>query len=127
MAKLSIFGSLTNIQMLLHTLLKGKRVGSDGFGNKYYRGKPRRGAVRERRWVIYPKGTDASVVPAEWHGWLHHQTDRVPTAEGNVYRKPWQKEHLSNQSGTPAAYLPPGKTGTRPHATGDYTAWQPPQ
>lgn len=127
MAKLSIFGVMTNIQILLHTLLRGKKVGTDGFGNKYYRGKARRGQARERRWVIYPKDAQASNVPAEWHGWLHHQTDRLP--EGvSPYAKSWQKPHLPNQSGTVNAYLPPGKkNGKRDAATADYVAWQPPQ
>lgn len=126
MAKLSIFGSLTNIQMLVRTLIRGKKVGADDFGNKYYRGKPIRGRTQERRWVIYPKGHDASTVPAEWHGWLHHQTDRVPEAS-SPYRKEWQKPHLPNKTGSDAAYKPPGMTGQRPHATGDYVAWTPPQ
>jgi len=126
MAKLSIFGTLTNIQMILHTLRKGRFVGEDAFGNKYYTGKPRKGTNRERRWVIYQDKPEASTVPAEWHGWLHHQTDTLP-AQDNKFRKPWQKPHQPNLTGSSAAYLPPGKlTGKRDAATGDYVAWQPP-
>jgi NADH:ubiquinone oxidoreductase subunit len=126
MAKVSIFGSLTNVQMLIHTLFKGKRVGTDAYDNVYYRAAPRRGTKRERRWVIYRKGFDASTVPPEWHGWLHHQTDAVPSNDSK-HRKPWQKPPLANMTGTDAAYAPPGLHGPRDHATGDYKAWAPPQ
>ena len=43
-------------------------------------------------------------------------------------RRPWQKEHQPNPTGTPAAYLPPGHTlkgGRRAAATGDYEPWTP--
>ncbi|MFM9864552.1 MAG: NADH-ubiquinone oxidoreductase subunit NDUFA12 family protein, partial [Micropepsaceae bacterium] len=80
-----------------------------------------------RRWVIYKNLAEASLVPAEWHGWLHHTVDDPPTiAPPNV--KPWEKEHLPNLTGTAAAYRPPGSLlgdGKRAPATGDYEAWQP--
>ncbi len=129
MAKVSIFGALTNIQMLIHTLFNGKRVGTDSFGNVYYRGKPRSGTLRERRWVLYAGAPDASSIPPEWHGWMHHQTNVLPAA-GNPFRQKWQKPPLPNMTGTKAAYFPPGDPrggGHRDPATGDYTAWQPPQ
>ena len=129
MAKVSIFGVLTNFQMLIHTALYGKYVGTDGLGNKYYRGKPLKGRKRDRRWVLYRNEPEASLVPPEWHGWLHHQTDMVPEASSK-YRKGWQLPPQANLTGTGAAYLPPGHTlrgGKRDAATGDYTAWQPPQ
>jgi NADH:ubiquinone oxidoreductase subunit len=128
MPKISIFGTLSNVQMLIHTLLKGKRVGTDSLGNVYYRGRPRRGTKRERRWVMYKNKPEASLVPPEWHGWLHHQTDAVPAPAGDSrYRKPWQKPPIANLTGTNAAYVPPGLKGHRDHATGDYVAWTPPQ
>lgn len=129
MAKISVFSALTNVQMLLHTLLKGSHVGTDAEGNKYYRGRPRKGTARERRWVIYNGAPEASRVPPEWHGWLHHQTDVLPQ-DGGRHRKPWQKPHQPNMTGTENAYLPPGhalRGGQRDAATGDYSAWQPPQ
>lgn len=126
MPKVSIFGSLTNIQMLIHTLFKGKKVGVDALGNVYYRGKPRGGTKHERRWVIYKNRLEASDVPAEWHGWLHRQTDVVP--DGNSkFRQPWQKPHQSNLTGTRHAHAPAGLHGKRAAASGDYTAWVPPQ
>lgn len=129
MAKISIFGVLSNVQMLLKTLISGGYVGTDALGNKYYRAKARKGTRRERRWVMYKGAAEASMVPPEWHGWLHHQTNLVPAAE-NPLRQSWQKPHLPNMTGTAGAYMPQGHTlkgGNRAAATGDYQSWQPPQ
>lgn len=129
MATLSIFSVLSNFSMVLRTALHGKFVGVDSLGNKYYRGKPIGDRKRDRRWVMYKGEPEASTVPPEWHGWLHHQTDVVPEGS-NKYRKAWQMPPQANLTGTGAAYLPPGHTlrgGKRDAATGDYTAWQPPQ
>jgi NADH:ubiquinone oxidoreductase subunit len=126
MSKISIFGILSNVQMLLFTACSGKRVGTDQFGNVYYRGKPRGGATEERRWVMYASAPDASKIPPEWHGWIHHQTDTVPDG-ASKYRQPWQKPPVSNKTGTDQAYFPPGVRGKRESATADYVAWQPPK
>jgi NADH:ubiquinone oxidoreductase subunit len=128
-SKISIFGVLSNIQILIKTALGGNRVGTDQYGNVYYTGKPRGGSTMERRWVIYKGEAEATLVPPEWHGWLHHQTDVIPQTH-NKLRRPWQKQHQPNMTATDKAYFPPGdarKGGHREAATGDYTAWQPPQ
>ncbi|HCQ71125.1 MAG: NADH:ubiquinone oxidoreductase subunit NDUFA12 [Alphaproteobacteria bacterium] len=103
-------------------------VGTDGYGNKYYRGKPRKGYYRERRWVMYKDSPEASLVPPEWHGWLHHQTDIIPAEDEEAYRREWQKPHTPNMTGTNQAYRPPGHIlsgGQRDSATGDYEPWSP--
>ena len=126
MAKVSIFGVLSNVYMLVHTALKGKLVGIDSFGNKYYKAKPRRGTTHDRRWVMYAQEAEASRVPPEWHGWLHHQTDDVPVS--GIPTKNWIRPHQPNRTGTDRAYMPPAiKTGHRAQATGDYMPWRPPQ
>ena len=118
----------------LMTWLRGELVGSDAYGNRYYRDKSRaalrRGGgrfSREKRWVIYKGVAEASKVPAQWHAWLHHTVDAPPRpGEGPHY--PWQKEHLPNLSGTPLAYRPPGSVlrgGQRAPAAGDYEPWRP--
>lgn len=113
-----------------HTYRKGERVGTDEFGNIYYR---TRGGVKdkalgfERRWVIYNGETEASMVPPGWHGWLHHRVDTPPSKEEYAPRE-WQKPHTGNLTGTAGAYRPPGSTlatGKRPAATGDYKPWTP--
>lgn len=101
---------------------KGELVGSDQFGNQYYRHKD----DPHRRWVLYKGEPEASKVPPEWHGWLHHSTDDVPA--GEIARRSWQKDHLPNLTGTPFAYKPPGGLSAgakRSAATGDYEAWSP--
>lgn len=111
----------------LFTLLSGKKAGTDQFGNVYYTGKARKGYKRERRWVLYKGAAEASAVPPEWHGWLHHQTDDVP-ADYNPLRRVWQKPHQPNLTGTANAYVPPGhilRGQARQAATGDYAAWSP--
>ena len=111
------------------TFCSGKKVGEDALGNVYYTGKPRRGQKRERRWVLYKGAPEASSVPPEWHGWLHHQTDELP-ANDNPLRRPWQLPPQQNLTGTTGAYVPPGsltRGGHRDKATGDYQAWSPPQ
>lgn len=116
----------------LFSKLRGQEVGRDQQGNRYFRmkggGQVHGESLRkERRWVIYKGDVEASRVPPEWHAWLHHTSDEIPP-EGGPERRPWQKEHLPNLTGTPEAYLPPGHTlkgGHRAKATGDYEPWTP--
>jgi len=118
----------------LFTWWKGKLVGTDQFGNRYYREKTPRPLrpgggreSRERRWVIYQGEPEATKVPPEWHAWLHHTIDGVPLDAGQL-KHPWQKPHLPNLTGTRFAYRPPGsllKGGHRAPTTGDYEPWRP--
>ncbi len=116
----------------LYTWLRGQEVGRDSFGNRYFRakggGRVHDDSIRkERRWVIYKGEVEASRVPSEWHAWLHHTVHEAPPAEGSP-KRPWQKEHLPNLTGTEAAYRPPGHTlagGRRDRGTGDYEPWTP--
>ena len=108
------------------TWFKGKLVGQDLFGNLYYREKGET-TLKERRWVVYKGLPEASKVPPEWHGWLHH-TMEVPLPIDVLKRWPWEKNPLPNLSGTPYAYRPPGhffSGDKRNAATGDYVAWHP--
>jgi NADH:ubiquinone oxidoreductase subunit len=114
----------------LYTWLRGEKVGSDAFGNEYYRdknGARRFAGSREKRWVLYKGEAEASKVPPEWHAWLHHIV-KEPPPPGGPPRRPWQKEHIPNLTGTIDAYRPPGhdyKGGHRARATGDYEPWVP--
>jgi NADH:ubiquinone oxidoreductase subunit len=114
-----------NLGTWLFTRIKGRRVGADATGNVYYEERrPRRGH-RMRRWVGYAGPAEASLVPPEWHSWLHYTTDE-PLVERP--RRSWEKPHLPNATGTPASYRPPGhdyQGGMRSRATGDYEAWTP--
>ncbi|PZQ46736.1 MAG: NADH:ubiquinone oxidoreductase subunit NDUFA12 [Micavibrio aeruginosavorus] len=125
----NLLGVLSPIHIHFVTIVTGaKKVGTDPLGNKYYRAKARKGYTHDRRWVIYSGVPEASNVPPEWHGWLHHQTDAVPEANAPSYRRVWQKPHRPNLTGTDLAYRPPGHVlsgGQRDKATGDYEAWKP--
>lgn len=107
---------------------QGEFVGADDYGNKYYVQRSGVGPLgKPRRWVVYSELSDASQIPPEWHGWMHYTVDTPPT-EQDYTPKPWQKKHLPNMTGTPAAYRPDGSILTpakRPRATGDYQAWKP--
>lgn len=124
----NLLAVLSPVSFLLTVWRKGEFVGEDQIGNKYYRADPRKGYRHEQRWVLYAGEPAADKVPPEWHGWLHHQTDVVPSANGASYRQAWQLPARPNLTGTDLAYRPPGhqlKGGKRPSATGDYTPWSP--
>ena len=127
---LNLLSVISPVHIMWFNLMHGRdKVGEDAQGNAYFRTKPRKGYHRERRWVVYNGEVEASRVPPEWHGWLHHQTDTLPNVEGESYRRPWQKPHKPNLTGTNQAYRPPGhylEGGKRDKATGDYEAWTPP-
>lgn len=118
---------MANIGTRLYTWIKGEFVGEDEAGNRYYR---ERGGAHdrwERRWVIYKGDDEASKVPALWHQWLHKTIDTPPTA-ADLERKPWQKSHRPNLTGTADAYRPRGheyKGGARARAAADYEPWRP--
>ena len=113
------------IGTILFTWARGKLVGTDKQGNRYYSERHPRAGYRQRRWVIYRGTAEGSRVPPEWHAWLHYTIDQpLEAAPG----KPWLADHRPNPTGTGQAYLPAGhdlRGGQRPRATGDYEAWRP--
>lgn len=112
----------------LFTWRKGTLVGEDEFGNRYYVQRTGVGPLGvPARWVTYKNLSEASMVPPDWHGWLHHTVDEPPT--GSSYQpKPWQKVHRPNMTGTSAAYRPQGSIvgqNARAKTTSDYRPWTP--
>jgi len=106
----------------LFTARKGQRVGEDEEGNVFYQT-----ADGKRRWVIYNGVAEASRITPDWHGWMHHTYDEVPS-QTPLKRKAWEKDHKANLTGTDGAYHPPGSVLTpevRPRVAGDYEAWKP--
>ena len=98
---LKIFFTWWNRQTLgtfLKTLFLGKYVGSDEYGNKYYKNK------KDERWVIYSKNIEATKITSDWYLWIHHTIDKIPNEKDKKYS--WQKNHLENQTGTPNSYKP---------------------
>lgn len=111
----------------IFTWLRGEHVGADQFGNQYYQDRKPVKGQRRKRWVMYNGEVEASRVPPDWHGWLHHTVDTPPPAAG-LPRREWQKDHVPNLTGTAEAYRPPGHVlsgGRRDKATGDYEPWKP--
>ncbi len=102
------------------TWRKGRFVGGDEAGNRYYTDK-----IGKRRWVIYNGVAEASAIPPGWHGWMHHRSDEPPAA---YQPREWEKPHEPNLTGTPLAYRPPGSIlRARPETPGDsdYEPWTP--
>ena len=99
----------------------GRFVGKDAFGNRYYRQR-RKGHSwhNERRWVLYKGMAEASKVPANWYGWLHH-TQKDPPEQRAPYV--WEKPHLPNLTGTRYAYHP--SQHTSPEKNLPYQRWSP--
>ena len=104
----------------IYTWRHGRKVGEDASGCQYYQN-----ADGTRRWVIYCGYAEASRVPPEWHGWLHHTSDALPDSEPGG-RQPWQIDHQENQTGSATAYVPAGSLRrSRPTEPTDYEAWNP--
>jgi len=107
---------------------RGRKVGEDEFGNRYYESRDNVSYDgRKRRWVIFNGYAEASKVSPDWHGWLHYTFDEPPS-DAPLPRQVWEKDYLPNLTGTPMAWRPQGslaRSGERPAATGDYEAWSP--
>ena len=107
---------------------RGVQVGEDEQGNRYY--EERRASLdggRKRRYVIYNGLVEASRVPPDWHGWIHHTIEQPPT-EAPLKRQIWEKPHEPNYTGTVRAYRPKGslaRGGERASAASDYQSWTP--
>ena len=83
----------------LYTLFRGKYVGSDVLGNKYYINS------NDRRWVIYKNNVESTKIPSEWHSWIHFLTKNIPI---NKKKYDWQRPHQENLTGTAKAHKPEG-------------------
>tara|TARA_B100001939_G_C16751314_1_gene534108 strand:+ start:51 stop:413 length:363 start_codon:yes stop_codon:yes gene_type:complete len=84
----------------MYTFFYGKFVGEDEFGNKYYQNKK-----RKKRWVIYKGEIEATKIPVEWYSWMHFIKNKIEN-NNKLDKYEWQKNHLSNQTGTKLAYSP---------------------
>ncbi len=82
----------------LKTLFFGKYVGSDEYGNKYFKSK------KNERWVIYSKNIEATKITSDWYLWMHHTIDKTP--DSGDLKFSWQKKHLENQTGSKNSFKP---------------------
>ena len=83
----------------IKTILFGKLIGSDEYGNKYYQSK------KVKRWVIYANEIDASKIPVEWYSWIHFMPNKIENIH-KLEKHDWQKPHQPNLTGTDSAYYP---------------------
>lgn len=112
------------------TFLRGEAVGTDEFGNAYFRTKggrkdPALGV--ERRWVIYRNVAEASKIPPAWYRWMHHLSDAPPSEEAYAPRE-WELAHKPNMTGTAEAYRPNGsifRPDPEAGISAGYDAWMP--
>lgn len=108
------------LNTLIYTARKGKKVGEDAQGNVFYQSHD-----GKRRWVIFNGEAEASRVDADWHGWLHHTYDDLPS-DKPLKHKAWEKPHQENLTGTALAYAPAGSLRrAEPTDRRDYEAWSP--
>ncbi|CAH6790550.1 Ndufa12 [Phodopus roborovskii] len=110
-------GSLRDFLHIFFTandLRLGTLVGDDKYGNKYY--EDNKQFFGHHQWVIYTmemngKNTfwdvDESMVPPEWHHWLHCMTDDPPTTKPLTAHKVFWANHKFNVSGTNMSLIPP--------------------
>ncbi|MBI1338604.1 NADH:ubiquinone oxidoreductase subunit NDUFA12 [bacterium] len=106
---------------------RARQVGTDEQGNRYFEERRPSLEGRKRRYVLYKGLAEPSRVPPDWHGWLHHTFESPPT-ESPLPRKPWEKPHRANMTGTIHAYKPKGSLsqgGERAAASSDYESWKP--
>jgi len=96
--------------------LKAKSVGFDEFGNEYFEDKAK------KRYCIYKGIVEPSKIPAEWHGWMHYNSDVVPK-NINTHKFSWQKIHQPNLTGTKNSYSP--KNSSQKNTSSEYEAWKP--
>ena len=83
----------------IKTILFGKFVGKDSFGNKYYESK------NGKRWIIYANEIDASKIPVEWFSWIHFTPNKIEKNH-DLKKYSWQKPHKPNLTGTKDSYYP---------------------
>ena len=110
--------------MEIFTFFKGKLVGRDALGNRYYQEKflfKKPKTRRPRRWVMYPGLLEGSTVPPEWFGWLHHSLEAPLSL---TQKKPWQKSWQPHLTGTSLAYSPQ-RTPLKCSSPKGYKPWIP--
>ena len=97
--KFFIWWNQETIGTKLNTILFGKFVGKDNFGNRYYKNKS------GKRWVIYKDEIDASKIPIEWYSWMHFTSNKIENSH-DLKKYEWQKPHQPNQTGSKNAHHP---------------------
>ena len=94
---------VNNLGTILHTILFGKVVGQDKFGNRYFISKRQ----PFRKWVLYKNEKDPTIIPVNWQQWLTDNSDiKSPIEIKNNKKYNWEKNRIQNNTGTSKAYHP---------------------
>lgn len=80
-------------------------VGEDTFKNRFFEDKSK--SFGRHRWVDYIDGStpDSSKITPEWHAWLHHNIDALPSKHP-LPEPAYKIPATGNRTGTRDAYVP---------------------
>ena len=112
---------------LRFTLWKNSRfVGEDEHGNRYFEQARGVGPTgKPRRYVVYDRLAEASLIPSGWHGWMHYKTD-TPPDEDDYQAQSFELPHSPNYTGTNLKYRPNAEIRDEGgDVAKDYEAWRP--
>ena len=90
-----------NIGTLLYSFLKGKKIGQDKIGNKFYVHKKN----KNKKWVLYKNNIDPTSIDVQWQIWLTDIKSAEPLPDKKNNFK-WQKNKQANPTGTLNSYHP---------------------
>jgi NADH:ubiquinone oxidoreductase subunit len=88
-----IIQRLMQVLTLLWARFKGKEVGHDEFGNRYFEMRQADYWGKNRRICIYNGNPEATKIPAEWHGWMHYKYN-FETVKKLENKYIWQSKHI---------------------------------
>ena len=91
---------VNSLGTLIYSMVFGKVVGKDYFGNKYLVDKKN----SKKKWILYSKNINPTLIPVEWQLWLTNSSALPPNQENSSYN--WQKKRKPNETGTFDAYHP---------------------
>ena len=98
----------------IQTLLFGKFVGKDSFGNKYYENRS------GKRWVVYSGEIEATKISSDWYSWIHHINNKIEKSK-DIKKYEWQKPSQPNKTGTNESYHPNKENN---EIKQKYTSWK---
>ena len=98
----------------IQTLLFGKFVGKDSFGNKYYQNRS------GKRWVVYSGEIEATKISSDWYSWIHHINNKIEKSK-DIKKYEWQKPSQPNKTGTNESYHPNKENN---EIKKKYTSWK---
>ena len=115
---------VNNLGTLIYTLFKGKEVGKDKLGNRYFisKNKP------FRKWVLYKNNKNPTTIPVNWQLWLTDDDyNSLPGEEGSNQKYAWEKNRIKNYTGTVNAYHPTKKLNEKQNTNKKlkYKNWNP--